>query len=139
MTHLKLQNIFDIKNEQDIDHLLKLVDNSLHERLKDDFAKGYFKGFFVIKPNAIPNSDIFSPESILSFVLYYDSYSTWQSRVLYVSEIWLESNLSNEIKFEILKLISEKLNPNAVQTCLNEQRNLKNETEVIHFKYYIEF
>jgi diamine N-acetyltransferase len=109
MTHLKLQNIFDIKNEQDIDHLLQLVDNSLHERLKDDFAKGYFKGFFVIKPNVMPNSDNFSPESILSFVLYYDSYSTWQSRVLYVSEIWLESSLSNEIKFEILKLISEKL------------------------------
>lgn len=48
-------------------------------------------------------------------------------------------NDATSILQALAKLISEKLNPNAVQTCLNEQRNLKNETEVIHFKYYIEF
>ncbi len=48
-------------------------------------------------------------------------------------------NDATSILQALAKLISEKLNSNAVQTCLNEQRNLKNGKEVIHLLFILNF
>lgn len=133
MSNSKLDKVLDITNEKDIDTLVKLVDRSLHERVKADFAKGYFKGFFVVESNVESIGENFNIESILSYVLHYDSYSTWQSRVLYVSDIWIKSNLSDEHKFEILKIIKEKLfftarEYNSQRINLNLKYSMENKT-----------
>ena len=106
MLCLKLEDVFDIKTETDIDNLVKLVDASLQKRLKEDYLKGYFEGFFITEPGVSYEKKI---NSVISYVLHYNSYSTWQSRVLYVSELWVKASLDETSRFEVVKIIKEKL------------------------------
>lgn len=107
---LKLDNIIELKTEKDIDSLIELnssLDKSDKVRIKADFRKGYFKGLFLLDNKYENNS--YSLDSILSYALYYNSYSSWQNRVLYLAELWTKPELSDELKYSILKLIREKL------------------------------
>lgn len=106
-------NIIEIKTENDVDNLIKLNESILknqsdQERFKADFKKGFFKGFFAIDNNFEDKID-----SILGYVTFYNSYSTWQNRVLYINDLWLK-NASN---IDSMKLVIKALIKKIFSLC----------------------
>ena len=89
MSPFSSEFVIEIKTENDINNLIKLNESILNEadreRLKSDFKKGYFSGFFALDNSKNPTN--FEIDSIFGYVLYYNSYSTWQNRVLYISDL----------------------------------------------------
>ena len=87
--------IVQVQTEHDIDTLAHLVStvfatNVDVARLKSDFEKGFFNVYMALDSSC--SIGAYSSDSILAFVAYYNSYSTWQDRVVYITHIWY-SNL----------------------------------------------
>jgi len=107
------ENIKEIVSEHDIECLIQLNASNLplprdKERLRNDFGRGHFKGFFTLS-NQTGVQEKFDPSAVLAYVLTYDSYSTWQSRVMYIAELYLNEKQSAEERYSLLKLLVEKL------------------------------
>lgn len=105
--------VIEINGEKDITKLALLYSSDpLHQaRIQNDFQKGYFKGLLSVS---------LKTGSILGYVLYFKTYSTWQHRTYFVSDIWLSDELgTDENKFNELKAIFDQL----IQISRNNQIN----------------
>ncbi len=106
-------HIIEIKTENDINNLIKLNEPSVlnshlnQERYKSDFKKGFFKGFFA---RDSLNNQI---DSILGYVTFYNSYSTWQNRVLYLNDLWIKKSMH----IDSIRLIVKKLMNRVFSLC----------------------
>lgn len=81
------------------DSISKKADEKI--RIKNDFLEGYFKGLMIFNDEKKSNA--------LCCLVYFNTYSTWQHRTFFVSDIWLNSAIENVEKFNILKKIFDKL------------------------------
>jgi GNAT superfamily N-acetyltransferase len=107
-----LENIKEIASEHDIECLVQLNADHLplpsdKERLREDFSRGYFRGFFALSNPK--DWETYDPKAVVAYVLTYDSYSTWQSRVMYIAELYLNAEQSVDERYSLLKLLVEKL------------------------------
>jgi ribosomal protein S18 acetylase RimI-like enzyme len=108
------RKIAQVLKEKDVDILIDLIcqkDKShVYDkvRIKDDFKKGYFDSFLVLESAKIDESD-FSIEAVIGYAVFYFSYSTWQDRVIYLSDLWMSSNLECQHQKETLNIIINKL------------------------------
>lgn len=96
-------NIIELDSKY-LEDLLKVeyfpfLDEAAIVRIKKDFSKGYFKGLLCLKDDS----------TIEGFVLFCNFYSTWQHRVLFVSDIWLKPILNYEEREAILKSLINHL------------------------------
>lgn len=84
-----------------IDSLINLYSNDPIEkiRIKTDYDKGYFKGVMSLSET----------QSILGYLIYFNTYSTWQHRCHFVSNIWLSESIGDEQKFIELKAMFDRL------------------------------
>ena len=100
---LQTANIVEL-NSKYLESLLKVeyftfLNETELARVRRDFSKGYFKGLVCLEEDS----------TIKGFILFCNFYSTWQHRVLFVSDIWLESNLDYKGREAILKGLIDHL------------------------------
>lgn len=114
--------IRELKTENDIDTLLSLLpyEDDTKQRIKNDFSKGYFRSLCALEN-----------DSWLGFLVFCDSYSTWQHRIFFCSDVYLIPLLeTREEKFPILKLLFNRLFQIARDTHANRVNlNLNSELE----------
>ena len=79
------------------------ADPSHFERIKHDFQSGYFSGLLSVSTT--------NTSTILGYLIYFKTYSTWQHRTYFVSNIWLNDDESgtSENKFNELKRLFDRL------------------------------
>jgi diamine N-acetyltransferase len=119
-----MSQIVEIKTEKEIDILLitinKSSQNTLKERLVKDFYDKKFKGFLLCE-----SSDDSDDVTVDGYLIYYYSYSTWQDRVLYISNIWFnETSKNKDEKFK--RMIQHLKSIAASEECKRINLNLPN-------------
>ena len=77
----------EIKEEDHLKFIAKASNFENFNRLLEDFKNSYFNGYICKYEN--------SSDDFLGYVLYYYSYSTWESRVIYVSSFGLPPSEDN--------------------------------------------
>lgn len=125
-----MSQVVEIDSEQDVLKLAALhsSDPAQQARIKSDFQKGYFKGLLSVS---------LKTHSVLGYVIYFKTYSTWQHRTYFVSDIWLSNELdTDENKFNELKTIFDRLVQISQHNQINRinlNLNVNNECKVIEW------
>jgi ribosomal protein S18 acetylase RimI-like enzyme len=102
----------EVQNEYDVNILIELGKRTVDliesdgERLKSDFKKGYFRAFLVL-PNSSKTD--YSIDSVLGYFTCYNSYSSWQNRVLYIGDFWLSKSVRSNDQLH-LSIMTETRN-----------------------------
>jgi hypothetical protein len=104
---MSTESIIQVTSDSDLDILIKIDAHQLNDedksRIREDFHQGYFQAYFYSSSGAVDLN------SITAYVVTYFSYSTWQNRVLCISDFWLESTLDEAAQLEILELFRQRL------------------------------
>lgn len=112
--------IIKIKSKLHIDIILELNQNSLevsdNSRLYDDFSNHFFNGFLILNQNT---QDNVTKNDINAYILFYNSYSTWQNRTIHLFDLWFRPTLDDSEKFSILKELKTTLFEYAKKNYLN--------------------
>ena len=96
--------IKELETETELDSLLLTlsgVENLVKLRIKQDFNNHSFRCLYALSEDK---------QTWLSYLIVCDSYSTWQHRIFYCSDIYLHSSVeTREKKFKILELLFSRL------------------------------
>jgi GNAT superfamily N-acetyltransferase len=94
--------IKELETESELESIVLFtlnIDDSIKVRIKQDFKNHSFRCLYAL-----------SDQTCLSYIIICDSYSTWQHRIFYCSDIYLHSSLDTaEKKLNILKMLFDKL------------------------------
>lgn len=119
-----MSEVRELQSENDIDTLLSLLtyQDDIKQRIKEDFNKSRFRGVY-----ATSNSTT----KWLGYIIFCDAYSTWQHRLLFCSDIYLNTILldTKEKKLEVLQSLFETIIKLAQENKVNRVNlNISSET-----------
>lgn len=116
-----ISNIIRIKSKIHVDIICELnesrTDNLDNERLISDLNKQFFNGFLVLNSNIATEN--LTKNDVDAYVLFYNSYSSWQNRTIHLFDLWLRPTLENSHRYLILQEIRSTLFKYARENHLN--------------------
>ncbi|RNA26573.1 GNAT family acetyltransferase [Brachionus plicatilis] len=115
-----ISKIITIESKVHIDIISELNHNRLenidNNRLLNDLTNQFFNGFFMLRSN--PGGNL-TKDDVDAYVLFYNSYSSWQNRTIHLIDLWFRPTLNDSEKFSILKDLKSKLFEYARENYLN--------------------
>jgi ribosomal protein S18 acetylase RimI-like enzyme len=76
----------EISDRAQFDKLAELSSHLTSDQLESDFKQGFFTGYLIYD----------SSDRVLSYVILTKGYSTWQHRMLYISDLWFNPTLNQD-------------------------------------------
>ncbi|CAF0928742.1 unnamed protein product [Brachionus calyciflorus] len=84
----------------------KLAKKFPKENFLQELKKKPFTGFFVLNDQ---NNETIHLDNVQSYLLFYNSYSSWDNRTAHIFDIWFKPSLTNDEKYSFLNQLVSKL------------------------------